>query len=263
MRSSHLAFTQCVLSASWWWIHTVVFTHLLLERDPVLFYRIDQTSIWSITCMLTSPSVDETLLLRYANIPFSWWDSVVEVCELSFQLMRHCCRGMRTTLSVDETQRSRYVNFPFSWWDTADKVCEHPFQLMRHCSRGIWTSLSVDVRLLSRYVNFPFSWWDTAVEVCELPFQLMRHCWQGMWTSFSEREVHIVDEILLSRYVNLSTNFRGLPFKVEMVLICLQHMCFVLFAFTWTLMPPAACFRQYWRDSAWLGVFARSVISYT
>ena len=32
-----------------------------------------------------------------------------------------------------------------------------------------------------------------------------------------------VDEILLLRYVNLSTNFLGLPLKVEMT-SCLKHM---------------------------------------
>ena len=40
-----------------------------------------------------------------------------------------------------------------------------------------------------------------------------------------------VDEILLPRYVNLSTNFKGLPLKVKMVLSCVKYMNFVLFAF--------------------------------
>ena len=47
-----------------------------------------------------------------------------------------------------------------------------------------------------------------------------------MLTSFS------VDEILLPKYVNWSTNFRGLPFKVEMASFCFKHMNSVLFAFT-------------------------------
>ena len=33
-----------------------------------------------------------------------------------------------------------------------------------------------------------------------------------------------VDEILLLRYVNCSTNFRGLPLRVERVPFCLKHM---------------------------------------
>ena len=33
-----------------------------------------------------------------------------------------------------------------------------------------------------------------------------------------------VDEILLLRYVNWSTNFRGLPLKVETAPSCLKHM---------------------------------------
>ena len=40
-----------------------------------------------------------------------------------------------------------------------------------------------------------------------------------------------VDEILLLRCVNRSTNFRGLPLKVEMA-PHLKHMNYVLFVFT-------------------------------
>ena len=39
-----------------------------------------------------------------------------------------------------------------------------------------------------------------------------------------------VDEILLPRYINLSTNFRGLLLKVK-ISPCLKHMKSVLFAF--------------------------------
>ena len=38
------------------------------------------------------------------------------------------------------------------------------------------------------------------------------------------------DEVLLLRYINWSTNFRGLPLKVEMA-PCLKHMNFVLSLF--------------------------------
>ena len=41
----------------------------------------------------------------------------------------------------------------------------------------------------------------------------------------------LVDEILLLRYVNLSTNFRGLSLKVEMTLSCLKHINSVVFVF--------------------------------
>ena len=70
-----------------------------------------------------------------------------------------------------------------------------------------------------------------------------------------------VDEILLLWYVNLSTNFRGLPLKMEMAPSLLKHMYTVLFAFTWHSMPPAACSRLYSRDLACTGVFARSARS--
>ena len=70
-----------------------------------------------------------------------------------------------------------------------------------------------------------------------------------------------VDETLLLRYGNLSTNFRELPFRVEMSLSWLQHMYSVLSAFTWRPMPPAAYSRLCSRYSAWVGVFARSAMS--
>ena len=52
-----------------------------------------------------------------------------------------------------------------------------------------------------------------------------------------------VDEMFLPRYMNTSTNFRGLPLKMEMALFCWKHMYSVLFAFTWMPMPPAASSR--------------------
>ena len=75
--SSHQAFSLCILLASMWCIYTVVFTQPQLQRNPLLFYHIDQTSIWSITYqfqsmlslghILTSLSVDEILLPRYMD----------------------------------------------------------------------------------------------------------------------------------------------------------------------------------------------------
>ena len=49
---------------------------------------------------------------------------------------------------------------------------------------------------------------------------------KGMLTSLS------VDEILLPKYVNLSTNFRGLPLKVKIAPSHLKHMNSILFVFT-------------------------------
>ena len=41
-----------------------------------------------------------------------------------------------------------------------------------------------------------------------------------------------VDKMLLPKYVNWSTNFRGLSLKVETAHFCLKHKCSVLFVFT-------------------------------
>ena len=64
----HLTFSLC---ASMWGIHREVLTQPQLGRNPVLFNRTDQVSVWSIPFarrMLISPSVDEILLPRYINL---------------------------------------------------------------------------------------------------------------------------------------------------------------------------------------------------
>ena len=70
-----------------------------------------------------------------------------------------------------------------------------------------------------------------------------------------------VDETLLLRYVKLSTNFRKPSFRLTMAPSLLKHMYSVLSAFMWRSIPPAACSRLYSRDSALVGVFARSALS--
>ena len=69
------------------------------------------------------------------------------------------------------------------------------------------------------------------------------------------------DETLLPRYMSLSTNFRGSPFRVEMTPSRLKHIYFVLFAVTLRLMLPANYSKLSSRDSAWAGVFERSARS--
>ena len=68
-----------------------------------------------------------------------------------------------------------------------------------------------------------------------------------------------VDETLLPRHVNLSTNFREPLFRMETSPFLLKTH--VLWAFTWRPMSPAVYFRQCSKDSAWVGVFARSAMS--
>ena len=69
-----------------------------------------------------------------------------------------------------------------------------------------------------------------------------------------------VDETLLPRYVNLSTNFRCSQHRVEIAPTCLKHTHSILFVFTWRSVPSAVCSRLSSRDSAWAGVFPRSAI---
>ena len=65
-----------------------------------------------------------------------------------------------------------------------------------------------------------------------------------------------VDKTLLPKLVKFSTDFGDVspPFL-------LKHVNSVLSAFTWRPMPPAACSRQCSRESARVGVFARSAMS--
>ena len=64
-----------------------------------------------------------------------------------------------------------------------------------------------------------------------------------MMTSFS------VEELLLPRFVNWSTNFRRLPL-VKMALFCLKQMNSVLFGFTLRAMTFMIHSRLCSRDSA-------------
>ena len=67
-----------------------------------------------------------------------------------------------------------------------------------------------------------------------------------------------VDEILLPRYVNLTTKFRRLPLLVEVPPSRLKYIYSVLF-FIHMECNTFCCSRLCSRDSAWAGVFARSV----
>ena len=61
----HLAFSLSVLLASMWCIHTVVLTQLQFGGNFILFYRIDETSIWSITCQQNFPPLPCVFLCHF------------------------------------------------------------------------------------------------------------------------------------------------------------------------------------------------------
>ena len=63
---------------------------------------------------------------------------------------------------------------------------------------------------------------------------------------------HSVDVTLLPPYVNLSSNFRGLQFRMNLTPSQLKPMYSILFTFTY----PAACSRLCCSDSAWVGDFS-------
>ena len=71
-----------------------------------------------------------------------------------------------------------------------------------------------------------------------------------------------VDETQLHRYVNLTTNFKELPFRMKMSLFCLKHIYSVLSAFTSKSVQPATSTSLCSKDSAWVGVFERYAMSF-
>ena len=69
-----------------------------------------------------------------------------------------------------------------------------------------------------------------------------------------------VDEMLLLRYVNLSTNFREPPFNVEMSAFLIKTH--VLYFVCIHIEVNATCSRLCSRDLAWVVVFTRSTVIY-
>ena len=114
--SSHLVFSLYILSASKWCIHIVELTQLLLGRNPVLFYRISQTSIWSITYQWQStPSWSayvirlKIFLLTYFiggdkhlelsfYLPFSYW--WVMCCNCEWRQFKNCLKYLNIIILV-------------------------------------------------------------------------------------------------------------------------------------------------------------------
>ena len=111
-------FSMC-LFVSMWCIHTVVLTLPLLGRNPILFYQIDQISIWSIELytfawrIIISFLVDETLLLRHMN------------------LLTYLKRYPLRVEIVPSHLKQMYILFAFTWRPMLPTACA------RQCSRDL------------------------------------------------------------------------------------------------------------------------------
>ena len=113
------------------------------------------------------------------------------------------------------------------------------FKTAHHILLKFPSSFSLCV-LFSIHVVHPYSIIDTATTWKKSHFILLNwsnfHMIDNMSLAFNAFTRSMltspsVDEILLLRYANWSTNFRGLPFRVEMAPFYLKHMCSVLFQF--------------------------------
>ena len=135
-------------------------------------------------------------------------------------------------------------------------------------ARGIPVQLPssfFSVHFVSVYVVHPYSRIDTIAAWKKLYFILLD---KSDFHLINDQSIAVhafvscilmsfsVDEMLLPRYPNLSTDLRETPF-----FFLLKHMYTVLSVITWMPMRPAACSRLCGRDSVWVGVFARSARS--
>ena len=112
-------------------------------------------------------------------------------------------------------------------------------------------------RFISIHVVHPYSRIDTTPAWKKLCFILLDRLDLHMIDNlpiavhtFARRMLmsFLVDEILLLRYVNLSTNFREPPFRADMSPSWLKHVI-CLSAFTWKPVPPAPDYAA----GIWLG----------
>ena len=123
------------------------------------------------------------------------------------------------------------------------------------------------IHLVSIHVVYPYSRIVITTAWKKIAFYFTRQVWlpydslliavhtfdSQILMSFS------IDEALLSRW---TCPLISEKFSVEMSPFWLKHIYFILSAFTWRSMPPAACSRLCSRDSGWIGVFARSTMSF-
>ena len=96
------------------------------------------------------------------------------------------------------------------------------------------------------------------------------HCYVNLSTNFREPPVRVemspffikthVEEILLPGYLNLSTDYRKSTFRVDISHFLSKHI-YVLSVFTYIPMLPVTCSRLWSRDSTWARVFTRKVMS--
>ena len=73
----YLAFSICILLVSNWCIHTAVLTLPQVGRNHILFYQIDQISIWLIACAENGCSLMD--FLRRVNDRDGWCERVKEI----------------------------------------------------------------------------------------------------------------------------------------------------------------------------------------
>ena len=147
------------------------------------------------------------------------------------------------------------------------------FQELFNEARSIlvkFSSCFFSIRFFSVHVVHPFSSMDTTAARKKLRFILLDrsdfYIIDNLTLAVHVFTKHLlislsVDEALLPRYGNMSTNLREPPFWIEISSSVLTYVYFVLFAFTLRSVPSATCTKLCMKDSAWVGVFARNPIS--
>ena len=147
---------------------------------------------------------------------------------------------------IQDLNSGRCVHFqprwPLDFWNFGGRW-QHSWYFVGYCFQNLLRQ--VVVFLCNTYQAFSLCF--ISVHVVSIAFKSVA---RRMLISFS------VDEMLLPRYVNWSTYFRGLPRRAVIALFCLKYMNSFLFTFT-------VCSRLYSRDLVLAGVCAGSARSST
>ena len=144
-------------------------------------------------------------------------------------------------------------------WGVDFRICSRQhIAFLRSSPFSFFSMCFVSVHVIHPYssMNLDIAWKKCFILSDKSEFHMINNLSRAYYTftrciltSFS------VDEILLPRYVYSSTNFRGLPLRMEMAPSCLRHInCFICI--------PVACSRGYAEEILLGQVYLREVLDY-
>ena len=178
---------------------------------------------------------------------------------MNWSLLLQQCPRMSCLSHLNGLWDERQVAVPLLFWRI---VCPgHTIQDSTQYFCVVPSSF-FSISFVSVHVVHPWSSMDTVIALKKSCFILLYGPYFNMTNNFSitfhafARHMLtslLVDEMLLPKYVNWSTNLRGLPFRVKMILFCLKYWrsrnepFFLLFALGYAVRFPLGlkCFIIY------------------